>query len=351
MNYYISILFRAIPLLMGIICLTYGSYIYTLGDKFGNGYIIASHVIIFFTAICIALFTTAATIIRQLINKYNSFFKFILPTIGYLCAAISMVGGLYFVLNNGGNPAYFVAGNIGFGVGLIACCVSTVALSSTKFLLIPSNSKNLKEGEKPKGCFSKEMSYVLIAIPILCTLIGLIFSFNLLRHTDKVPSLVAGFVLFGISLVCGSLISLVASVCRQIQNTFTSKERWKWSILVIVLGSINLILGICVLLFSKNQTFIAPGYVLIGLGLVCYSISSKVLLLASVWRRKSKLSKRIPLIPVITALACLFLSAYLSEAELVNMAYFVPAHVMVGLGAICFTLFSIVSILESGTSN
>ncbi|MDM0994949.1 DUF2776 family protein [Clostridium perfringens] len=72
MNYYISILFRAIPLLMGIICLTYGSYIYTLGDKFGNGYIIASHVIIFFTAICIALFTTAATIIRQLINKYNS---------------------------------------------------------------------------------------------------------------------------------------------------------------------------------------------------------------------------------------------------------------------------------------
>ncbi|MDV5115110.1 DUF2776 domain-containing protein [Clostridium perfringens] len=163
--------------------------------------------------------------------------------------------------------------------------------------------------------------------------------------------MVAGFVLFGISLVCGSLISLVASVCRQIQNTFTSKERWKWSILVIVLGSINLILGLCVILFSKNQTFIAPGYVLIGLGLVCYSISSKVLLLASVWRRKSKLSKRIPLIPVITALACLFLSAYLSEAELVNMAYFVPAHVMVGLGAICFTLFSIVSILESGTSN
>lgn len=48
MNYYISILFRAIPLLMGIICLTYGSYIYTLGDRFGNGYIIASHVIIFF---------------------------------------------------------------------------------------------------------------------------------------------------------------------------------------------------------------------------------------------------------------------------------------------------------------
>nr|WP_322394932.1 DUF2776 family protein [Clostridium perfringens] len=79
MNYYISILFRAIPLLMGIICLTYGSYIYTLGDKFGNGYIIASHVIIFFTAICIALFTTAATIIRQLINIIHFLSLFSLP--------------------------------------------------------------------------------------------------------------------------------------------------------------------------------------------------------------------------------------------------------------------------------
>lgn len=31
--------------------------------------------------------------------------------------------------------------------------------------------------------------------------------------------------------------------------------------------------------------------------------------------------------------------------------YFIPARVLVGLGAICFTLFSIVSILESGTSS
>ncbi len=68
-----------------------------------------------------------------------------------------MVGGLYFALNNGGNPAYFVAGNIGFGVGLIACCVSTVALSSTKFLLIPSNSKNLKEGENLRDVLVKNV--------------------------------------------------------------------------------------------------------------------------------------------------------------------------------------------------
>ena len=89
---------------------------------------------------------------------------------------------------------------------------------------------------------------------------------------------------------------------------------------------------------------------MIGLGLVCYSISSKVILLAAIWRNTFKLANRIPLIPVFTALACLFLSAFLFEMASLHNAYFVPARVLAGLGGICFTLFSIVSILESGTS-
>lgn len=60
---------------------------------------------------------------------------------------------------------------------------------------------------------------------------------------------------------------------------------------------------------------------------------------------------RIPMIPVLTALACLFLAAFVFELATVNADYFIPARVLVGLGAICFTLFSIVSILESGTSS
>ncbi|WP_223917934.1 DUF2776 family protein, partial [Enterococcus faecium] len=95
----------------------------------------------------------------------------------------------------------------------------------------------------------------------------------------------------------------------------------------------------------------APGYVLIGLGIVCYSILSKVLLLGMVWRKNNPLAKRVPLIPVFTALICLFMGAFLFESEIFNIAYFIPARVMIGLGAICFTLFSIVSILESGTSS
>ena len=60
---------------------------------------------------------------------------------------------------------------------------------------------------------------------------------------------------------------------------------------------------------------------MIGLGLVCYSISSKVILLAAIWRNTFKLANRIPLIPVFTALACLFLSAFLFEMASLHNAY------------------------------
>lgn len=93
-----------------------------------------------------------------------------------------------------------------------------------------------------------------------------------------------------------------------------------------------------------------PGIILICLGMICYSIFSKVWLLALVWRRTCSLANRIPMIPVFTCLFCLFLAAFLAEIAQTDMAYFIPSRVLVGLGAVCFTLFSIVSILEAGSA-
>ena len=186
MNYGISILFRAIPLVMAIFCFGYGAFIYGYGDA--GGRVVAGPVIFSLGMICIALFCTAATIIRQIIHTYNQAAKYGLPILGYLAAIVTIIGG-------------------------------------------------------------------------------------------------------------------------------------------------------------------TTGYIMLGLGLVCYSISSKVILLAKIWRHEFKLANRIPLIPVLTALACLFLAAFVFELATVNADYFIPARVLSGLGAICFTLFSIVSILESGTSS
>lgn len=54
--------------------------------------------------------------------------------------------------------------------------------------------------------------------------------------------------------------------------------------------------------------------------------------------------------PVFTCLFCLFLSSFLAEIAQTELDYFIPSRVLVGLSAVCFTLFSIVSILEAGSA-
>ncbi|MDW4773093.1 DUF2776 domain-containing protein, partial [Escherichia coli] len=86
-----------------------------------------------------------------------------------------------------------------------------------------------------------------------------------------------------------------------------------WCYWVIILGSITVLQGIYVLVSSDASARLAPGIILICLGMICYSIFSKVWLLALVWRRTCSLANRIPMIPVFTCLFCLFLASFLAE--------------------------------------
>jgi hypothetical protein len=122
-----------------------------------------------------------------------------------------------------------------------------------------------------------------------------------------------------------------------------------WPSLVAVMGLLNLVWGVTLVALA-HPYYLTPGLVLIGLGLVCISIFSKVALLAWVWRRAFALANRVPMIPVSTAFACLFMAGFVFQYSLTNSALFIAARVLVGLEAICLSLFSIVSILESGTS-
>jgi hypothetical protein len=235
------------------------------------------------------------------------------------------------------------------GIGFITACVSAVATASTKFVLIQKSAARLAGGGAPDGAYSKGVGTVLIAIPALFAMVGLVLAVTLYAKAGN-AALVAGNVMVGLSLICSALVALVASIVRQVRNEFGDAERYRWAWWVVAMGTINVVLGLVVLFSSDNSARLAPGTVLIGLGLICFSILSKVLLLALVWRQVFALANRIPIIPVGTALACLFFAAFLFEATITQTGFFVGAHVLVGLGAICSTLFSIVSILEAGTS-
>ncbi len=347
MNFGISILFRAIPLLMGAVCLGLGLYVRSGGDD--AGHFIAGHVLIALTAICIALFTTAAMIIRQLTKTFAPVWKYVLPIIGYGCALATMIWGLT-IVSGATVPDQFVAGHVVFGIGLIAACVSTVATASTAFTLINLNSAGRHADGPPAAAYGRTTGLVLIGVPVAATLVGGIWAAVLLAGSAQADHYIAGHVLMGLTLICSSLIALVATVVRQVRNEFDERERWYWTWWVLAMGSIGLLWGLFVLFGSDRAERIAPGCILLGLGLICFSIISKVFLLASVWRREFALANRVPLIPVLTCLTCLFFAAFLTEAASTDPNFFIPSRVVTGLGAVCFTLFSIVSILEAGTS-
>lgn len=343
MNYGISILFRAIPLVMAAFCFAYGSYVLAAGDSADR--LTAGPVIFFLGSICVVLYCTAATIIRQIIGTYDVAAKYIFPILGYGFALFTLIYGLC-IIDARYAPTY-VSGHIVCGLGLITACVATAATSSTRFSLIPVNSADESRSFNPQG-FSRAYGGTLIAMAAVMAATAWIWAIVLLATGHSQAHTVAGCVMVGIACVCTSLIALVASIVRQVQGIYTDAEKSLWPLLVLTMGAAAFVLGLVMIFAHWGATVDFVGFVLIGLALICWSISSKVILLAKIWHAEFALASRIPIIPVATALACLFMAAFLFEEAVFKAKFFVPARVLTGFGAICFTLFSIVSILESG---
>ncbi|MFD3811497.1 DUF2776 family protein [Rhodococcus sp. NPDC058639] len=352
MNYWVSVLFRAIPLAMAALCVGYGIDVWTESDAADNA--VAGRVVTLLGAICVCLFCTAATIIRQLIGRFTAVDRVFYPVLGYVVAGGTAAYGASILLGapSSGQGVDYVAGHVVFGLGLISGCVATVAAASTKFSLIPQNSR-LPEGDRqpPASAFSPSTAVLLCSIPVLIAIVAWGFAVTNLVLATTPARFTAGHVGVGLALICTALIGLVVSIVRQVQDSYGPRDRTLWPWLVIVMGVTALIWGIVLLVLDRADYYRTPGFVMIGLGLVCFSILSKVGLLALVWRRTFALANRVPLLPVLTALTCLFLAAFVFEAALHDSAVFIAARVLVGLGAICFSLYSIVSILESGTSS
>ena len=331
---------------MALFCFGYGAFVLGMGTDPAR--YVAGPVVLSLGMICIALFATAATIIRQIIHTYSTVAKYALPILGYLAALLTLIYGWEY-MGEAPTASHFVAGHVVCGVAFITACVATTATSSTRFTLIPANSDTTGHDTPPQA-FNAAQGRLLIAVAALLALTTWIWTCWLLAKSDVHSAYyVAGHVMAGISCICTSLVALVATIVRQIRNSYSHAERKWWPITVLAMGTLSILWGLLIMT-NPIPAKSSIGYIMIGLGLVCYSISSKVILLAAIWRNTFKLANRIPLIPVLTALACLFLSAFLFEMAGIHEVYFVPARVLAGLGGICFTLFSIVSILESGTS-
>ena len=121
MNYGISILFRAIPLAMAAFCFAYGAYVFAAGDDPSR--LTAGPVLFFLGSICIALYCTAATIIRQIIGTYTAAAKYLFPAIGYAVAAMTVICGLFIIQSH--MTGALVTGHVICGLGFITCLLYT----------------------------------------------------------------------------------------------------------------------------------------------------------------------------------------------------------------------------------
>jgi hypothetical protein len=337
-NYVVSVIHRAIPLAMMGVCVGFGVDVWTAAGTSGN--FVAGRVVTFLGAICLCIFCAAATIIRQLIGRYTTLDRVVYPTIGYLAAAGTTAYGAYLFVgapSTGLNERY-VAGHVVFGLGLICGCVATVATAATKFSLISENSRSA-EGRVPAAAFPQAAVVVLSAIPVVLAVVQWYDSINNLAMATTPGRFTVGHIVAGLAAICTSLIALVWTILRQAQNTYGQRDRITWPWLVIGMGSLSMIWGIVVLAMDSASYYLTPGFVMIGLGLICVSILSKVGLLALEWRRTFSLADQVPLIPVLMALTCLFLAAFVFQAAVADSNMFIPPRVLVGLGAICISLY------------
>lgn len=199
MNYGISVLFRAIPLAMALLCFGYGTFIYVLGDDPNR--LVAGPVVFSLGMICIALFATAATIIRQIIQYIWTKFS--------ICFACHRLFGcrnynhwwycsLYFFW---WLPFIRRRACSDLELGLITICVATAATSSTRFSLIPTNAKDTGHNI-PQKAFTAGQERILKGIAIMASGVAWIWAFFLLGQSEIHPAyFVVGHVMVGLACI------------------------------------------------------------------------------------------------------------------------------------------------------
>lgn len=344
MNSAISLLFRAIPLSMAVFCFVFGAFIFQHGG--GGSRIMAGLVVFVSGVVCIALFCNTEIIIRQIKHSYGRNIKYILLTISYFTALITVISGIYIFIRSSTSSA-FVTGHTLVGMGFVTVCLAIVTTASTRLNLLFSNSES--SGNKiPEGTFSLSQERVLEAVVSTISLVAWIWAFLLMIYSHVHPVyFVAGHIMAGIACICTSLIAVVATIVRQTRNVYTEKERARWLELALMMGTISTVWGIYIAFGNVSVTSGISGFIMIGLGLVCYSIIGKIVVLDRLWKNHFKLVNFILLIPILASIVCFLLSVFVFEYSAIYADYIIPARILTSLGCICFAFIPTISLLSN----
>ncbi|MBR4399891.1 MAG: DUF2776 family protein [Aeriscardovia sp.] len=314
--------------------LGFGSYI-LCADK----NLVAGRFLISLGSITFALFCVIATSMRQ-IEGFARVWYF--PVAGYSFALGVCIWAIV-ILSTGRSAADIVSGHMVLGAGMIALCVSTIALTSRHFLHIAANSLHkANSSDRDISSYTRREVFLLASIPASVALCGFVYGIYSIA-LPRLPEKLGGHALMAQSFVCLSLTFIVYILARQMNNTFLKKFKWRFSVYVVINGLINIIWGVCVLCL-RPRPFTTPGFGMIGLGLVCISISGKAHRVVGSWKGVSELAYFAAYFPALAGLCGLLLSAILFSAAVQNPLYLDSAYAVSGLAAVCVAIYGIVAI-------
>ena len=99
-----------------------------------------------------------------------------------------------------------------------------------------TNERQKHDPRIPDKAFNFWQGIFLILVASFISIVAWIWAYRLLAHSDEHSQyFVAGHVMAGLACICSSLIALVATIARQIRNTYSRLEKRLWHRFVILM--------------------------------------------------------------------------------------------------------------------
>lgn len=325
MKFETATLFRTIPFVTVLFCLGYGTYLFTGNDEITKT---LSGAALIFTGVFCFLWSTFPASVGTCKKRQNSAVKKSVPLFGYIASLALIVTGIM-LLNH---PEHFIAGHIACGLGLAAWGTATITATAAR-----SGKKNNSADNQNEDPVSQQKLWLEIsaAFPVLAT-----WTWTVLLLSDSADEFyyIAGHIMGAMACLCTALLVSFAAILRQKQNEYLR-----------IIAFAAIIWGVIQFALQYGQPTDFVGFILIGSGIVCWSLSFPIAATIIPARTEEQKNESIALFPFVLFIICLLISLFLFEEAGLNTKFLFPARMFLGFGAFCLTSFAATGLIQIRT--
>ena len=252
----------------------------------------------------------------------------ILSVTGYVLALILLAIGIVLLTR----PEEFIAGHLVCGLGFACWSTATVATAVARFRKTDASDADRNDDSSSQ---QKLWLEIFAAFPVLAT-----WTWPILLLSGSADSFfyIAGHIMGAIACICTALLVSFAAVLRQKPNTylrFIAFAAILWGVLQFALQ------------YGQPNDFV--GFLLIGSGIVCWSLSFPIGASIVPVHTDERRSDSITLFPFVLFIISLLMSIFLFEEAELAAKFLFPARMFLGFAAICLTAFAVTGILQIKT--